>query len=233
MWVNIPHSCFYLSPLFQLERLQPNMLFTPPVSPAPCRCSINLWRGPVAIAPWFLYRLYMQNGCRSDFFNTRLYGLAVLTSDVCTHRRNIFSFIHINRRASVSVSVGVCKKNCAFWNEGRCYSVYDKVLRTLYIRALLICVIIPVCTLLLIFKILCYFLYQILNSRIHKNDDDDDDDSRKKKQITSFLPNGGKNSSGMTIIVMLCCFTPPPPETQKLMLSNLWCSFLFMMDCFS
>lgn len=32
-WVNIPYSCFYLSPFFQLER-PPNMLFTPPVSPA-------------------------------------------------------------------------------------------------------------------------------------------------------------------------------------------------------
>lgn len=180
------------------------------------RCSVNLWREPVAISSLiFLYGLYMQNGCRSNFFNSRLYGLAEQLSQCWPQmfvlerhiEGNIFSLIHINRRASVSVSVSVCKKkkNLPFvfctWKEESCYSVYDKVLRTLYIRALLICgdLIIPVCTLLLIFKhcvISCtkYWIQGFIGLMMMM---------KKKKQITSFLPNGGKNSSGMTIIVTL------------------------------
>lgn len=44
------------------------------------RCRVNLWRGPDVITPWFLfflYRLYMQNGCWSSLVNSMLYGFTV------------------------------------------------------------------------------------------------------------------------------------------------------------
>lgn len=49
-------SCLYLSPfLFKLERLQPNMLFTSPVSPLTVGVGLTFCRGPVADAPWFVF----------------------------------------------------------------------------------------------------------------------------------------------------------------------------------
>lgn len=49
-------SCLYLSPfLFKLERLQPNMLFTSPVSPLTVGVGLTFCRGPVADTPWFVF----------------------------------------------------------------------------------------------------------------------------------------------------------------------------------
>lgn len=156
-------SCSYLSPLFQLEGTNTHTHFSLSRS---ARCSINLWRGPVGIAPRFLYRLYMQNGCRSNYFNSTRYELcSCIASDVCTQETcwrkvNIFSLILFNRNGPVSLSVCV-KIFC--WKEERCCCMYGKLLRTLYICA--ICGNYSCLCFIANFKALCYFLYQILNLR--------------------------------------------------------------------
>ncbi len=150
------------------------------------------WRGPVAIAPWFLYRLYMQKWLSKLFpaVWTCCAVESVLTSVVCTQetcrrKLNLFSLIHMNWRASVSVSVSVCKN--LLLKSG--FSMYDTFLRTLYICALHMCgnLIIPVCILLLIFKHCVNFLYQILNTR--DIDHSNDNDAMTQEKADHLLPS--------------------------------------------
>lgn len=130
------------------------------------RCSINLWWGPVGIAPRFLYRLYMQNDSRSNYFNSTLYelcsciALEVCTQETCWRKVKIFSLIHKNAPVSLSVCVKIlcCKVEL-------CCCVYGKLLRKLYIRALFICEIYSCLCFIANFKALCYFLWQIFSSR--------------------------------------------------------------------
>lgn len=108
---------FIFLPLAFIPAGETSTKHAPPVSPAqlPVGVLLTFEEGLLLSAPWFLYRLYMQNGCRSNFFNSTLYGLAVeslLTSDVCTretHRRNVFfSLYFIWTEGPVSLWVSVC-----------------------------------------------------------------------------------------------------------------------------
>lgn len=123
MWVNIPYSCFYLSPLFQPERLQPNMLFTPPVSPAQLTVGVVLIFEEglmLSLLDFFFIRTWYAKWLSKQFrwFHavwTYCAVASMLTSDICTwetHRKETehFLLIHMKWRASVSVSVSVCKK---------------------------------------------------------------------------------------------------------------------------
>lgn len=114
--LNSPYSCFYLSPLFQLEKHQPNMQFAPPVSPAQLavRRRGNVWRGPLTIAP-FIQTLYAK--WLPKQFLWILHCMDLLCSRVvadlrCLYSRDkskgSFSLIVMNWRASVSVSVRMC-----------------------------------------------------------------------------------------------------------------------------
>jgi len=110
-------SCLSFSWRFFSQTCFPPLL----VSPAQLTegWSFQLWGGPVAKALWILYGLYMQNGCRSSFFDATLCGLAVQLSHCWPqtfvlerHFEGNLSLIHMNCRASMSVSVSVCVCVC-------------------------------------------------------------------------------------------------------------------------
>lgn len=74
----MPWTRFYLSPFYRLKKKCGHTSSTPTFHTAE-GVALNTWRRPVAYG--FLYRLYMQKDCRSDFFKATLCGL----SSQCSH----------------------------------------------------------------------------------------------------------------------------------------------------
>lgn len=114
--VNMPYSCFYLSPL-----TQPNTPSILPISPArlrAARVSVNLLRKKKPVTPWFFYTDFICKVAEGDFFGSTVQSTHSRPQTLCLRdtRRGTRDEVDLNI-FSKFVWTGRAKR---LWNGAQC-----------------------------------------------------------------------------------------------------------------
>lgn len=196
--------------LFKLERLQPNMLFTSPVSPLTVGVGLTFCRGPVADAPWFVFiqTLYAKWLSERFLLSPRCAGFLPcqrwpqsFVLNVRDAPKGTFSLYLTQTEGPVSLWASVCVCVCVQKpsvekkkKRGTVVScMYDNFFQERCI-SVLICgnLIIPVCIFLLILKKTTFPCTKYSTEGRGFNDDDDAtiQEKTKSRSPPSFLTKG-------------------------------------------